>query len=220
MTARAAERAQTLGEEAANAISHGTGFMLAVAALPVLVVHNAEHGSAINIVASCVFAVTMMLMYLTSTLYHALPTGGAKALLNRLDHATIYLFIAGSYTPFALGALHGGWGWTLFGVAWGAAALGVTAKLLNRLQHPLLSTGLYIAMGWIVLLAAGPLMRHMSAAGIAWLVAGGVCYTLGAGVYLFDNRVRYAHFVWHLFVLAGSACHFFAALWHAQPVRA
>jgi len=155
-------------------------------------------------------------LYLASTLYHALPAGRAKAWLNRFDHAAIYVFIAGSYTPFTLGVLRGAWGWTLFGIVWGVAAFGVTVKLLNRLQHPLLSTGLYVAMGWVAVVASVPLLARMPAAGLAWLVAGGLSYTLGAVVFLLDNRVRYAHFVWHLFVLGGSVCHFFAALWFAR----
>ena len=211
------DRPQTRGEEVANSISHGIGFLLAVAALPALVsACVARGGQAINVVAVCVFAATMMLLYGSSTLYHALPAGRAKRVFNKLDHAAIYLFIAGSYTPFALGALHGGWGWALFGVVWGLAVLGTLAKLFNLLRHPLWSTGLYVAMGWLVVVAAVPLIERVSSAGLTLLVAGGLLYTLGAVVFLFDSRVRYAHLVWHLFVMGGSACHFFAALWHAQ----
>lgn len=213
----AAVRDQTLGEEIANAISHGLGFLLAVASLPILVLHAARAGTAVNVVAASVFAGTMILLYLTSAIYHAVPASRAKVWLNRLDHAAIYLFIAGSYTPFSLGVLRGGWGWTLFAIVWSAAALGVTIKLLDRLKHPLWSTALYVAMGWVALVAAGPLIERMAPAGLAWLVAGGLSYTLGAVVFLLDHRVRYAHFVWHLFVLGGSVCHFFAALWHAVP---
>ncbi|RQO55944.1 hemolysin D [Paucibacter sp. KBW04] len=208
-------RNQSFGEEIANAISHGLGFLLAVASLPILAYSAAQQGETRNVVAACVFSVTMMLLYLVSTLYHAVPEGRAKLWLNRLDHAAIYLFIAGSYTPFALGVLHGGWGWTLFALVWASAAIGVTAKMFNRLRHPLWSTGLYLAMGWLVIIAMGPLIGRMDSAGLAWLVAGGLAYTLGAVVFLLDHRIRYAHFVWHLFVLAGSACHFFAALWYA-----
>jgi hemolysin III len=214
--AQLADRPQTLGEEVANAISHGIGFLLAVASLPILITFTAREGHAVDIVATSVFSVTMMLLYLVSTLYHAVPEGRFKTVLNRLDHAAIFLFIAGSYTPFVLGVLHGAWGWSLFGVVWGLAALGATAKLLNRLSHPILSTGLYVAMGWVAIVAAGPLLNRMPAAGLAWLVAGGLAYTAGAVVFLFDSRIRYAHFAWHLFVLAGSGCHFFAALWYSR----
>lgn len=208
-------RPQSLGEEIANAVSHGLGFLLAVASLPILVWQAAQRGGALDVVAVSVFAGTMILLYLISALYHAVPDPRTKAWLNRLDHAAIYLFIAGSYTPFTLGVLQGGWGWSLFGVVWGAAAFGVTVKLLNRLKHPLVSTGLYVAMGWVAVVAAGPLIDRLSPAGMAWLVAGGVSYTLGALVFLVDHRVRYGHFIWHLFVLGGSTCHFFAVLWHA-----
>ncbi len=213
------ERPQTLGEEIANAISHGLGFLLAIASLPILVAMAARHGTALNIVAVSVFSVTMMLLYLSSTLYHAIPNGRLKNLLARVDHAAIYLFIAGSYTPFALGVLHGATGWALFAAVWAMAAAGIAVKLMDMLKHPLWSTGLYVAMGWSALLAAGPLIHAMPATGLLWLLAGGVAYTLGAVVFIFDSRARYMHFAWHLFVLAGTTCHFFAALWYATPAR-
>lgn len=209
------ERAQTFAEELANAVSHGIGFLLAVASLPILVVFAGERGTA-SVVGAVVFAVTMMLLYLSSALYHALPSGRAKLLFNKLDHAAIYVFIAGSYTPFALGALRGGWGWTLFGLVWGLAALGVLAKTFDRLRHPGWSTALYLAMGWLVLIAAGPLVERVAFDGVVLLVAGGLAYTVGAVFFLLDSKLRYGHFVWHLFVLGGSACHFLAALWHAR----
>jgi hemolysin III len=213
------ERPQTLGEEIANAVSHGIGFLLAVASLPLLVVVAARHGTAVNVVAVSVFSATMIVLYLVSALYHAAPEGRVKAFLNRVDHAAIYLFIAGSYTPFALGVLHGAWGWTLFGAIWAMAAAGVAVKLLNLLKHPLWSTGLYVAMGWFAIVAAGPLVHAMPWAGLAWLLAGGLAYTAGAVVFIFDSRVPYLHFAWHLFVLAGTTCHFFAALWYAAPAH-
>ena len=209
---RVEERAQTLGEEVANAVSHGIGFLLAAASLPVLVQFASRQGGTANVVAASVFSVTMMLLYLVSTLYHALPAGRAKHWFNRLDHAAIYLFIAGSYMPYLLGVLRGPWGWTLFGIVWGVAALGVVAKLFNRLRRPLWSTGLYLAMGWVALVAAVPLFERLPAAELTWLVAGGLAYTLGAVVFHFDWKLRYGHFVWHLFVLAGTACHFVAVL--------
>ncbi|SIQ67446.1 hemolysin III family protein [Pseudacidovorax sp. RU35E] len=208
-------RDQTLGEEIANALSHGLGALLAMASLPILVQQAAARGRTAEVVGASLFAGTAIVLYLVSTLYHALPAGRAKLWFNRLDHASIYLFIAGSYMPFVLGVLRGTWGWTLFGIVWAAAAVGVAAKLFNRLQHPLWSTGLYVAMGWVAIVAAVPLVERMSGAGLAWLVAGGLSYTAGAIVFLFDSKLRYAHFVWHLFVLGGSVCHFFAVLWHS-----
>lgn len=208
-------REPSFGEELANALSHGVGFVLAVAALPVLVYDAAVRGSAANVVGASLFAGTAIVLYLVSTLYHAMPPGAAKRWFNRLDHASIYLFIAGSYMPVLLGVLPGPWGWSLCGVVWSAAALGMAAKLLDRLKHPLWSTGLYVVMGWVALIAAAPLVERMAPAGLMWLVAGGLSYTAGAVVFLLDSRLQYAHFVWHLLVLGGTTCHFFAALWHA-----
>ena len=215
-TATPADRPQSLGEEIANALTHGLGFLLAVASLPILVWQAQRLGGAADVVGAAVFAATMVLLYGVSALYHALPAGTAKRWFQRLDHAAIYVFIAGSYTPFTLGVLGGPWGWSLFGVVWAAAAFGVAVKLLNRLRHPWVSTGLYVAMGWVAVVAVGPLVERMPPAGLAWLVAGGLSYTLGAIVFLLDNRVRYAHAVWHLFVVGGSVCHFFAALGYAR----
>ena len=218
MTSRFDERPQTVGEELANSLSHGLGFLLAVASVPILVTFAAQRGGAANVVGACVFSVTAMLLYFASTMYHALPAGPAKRVFYVLDHSAIYLFIAGSYTPFTLGVLHGGWGWTLFGLVWGLAAIGVLLKSFDRLRHPGWSTGLYVAMGWLVLIAAAPLIEHVATEGLLWLLAGGLAYTAGAVVFLFDSKLRYAHFVWHLFVLGGTTCHFFAALGYASSL--
>lgn len=215
-TARIIDRPQTLGEEIANAISHGLGFLLAIASLPILVWHAGRQGTAVDVAAVSVFAGTMILLYLVSTLYHALPVSRAKHWFARFDHAAIYLFIAGSYMPFNFGVLRGAWGLTLSGIVWAIAAVGVVVKLLNRLKHPLWSTALYVAMGWVALVAAAPLTQRMPGAGLAWLAIGGLSYTVGAIVFLFDNRLRYVHFVWHLFVIGGSGCHFCAVLWYAR----
>ncbi len=209
-----AERAQTLGEEIANSVSHGVALLAALAAVPFLLM-SAWPLSVASFVGAVVFAATMVLLYLTSTLYHALPAGRAKRVFLKLDHGAIYLFIAGSYTPFALGALGGPWGWTLFGLVWSMAALGITLKVFDRLQHPWLSTGLYLAMGWLVLIAVVPLVRHVPAAGVALLVAGGVAYTAGVVFFMLDSRWRYAHAVWHGFVVAGTSFHFFAVMGYA-----
>lgn len=208
------ERAQTLGEEIANSVSHGLALLAALAAAPVLIM-AASRLHAANIVGAAVFAATMVLLYLASTLYHALPAGRAKRVFYKLDHGAIYLFIAGSYTPFTLGRLGGAWGWTLFGVVWGLAALGVALKAFDRLSHPWLSTGLYLAMGWLVLIAAVPLVERVPATGLALLVAGGLAYTVGVVFFVLDSRLPYAHTVWHGFVAAGTAFHFFAVLSYA-----
>lgn len=209
-----APRPQSLGEEIANSVSHGIALLAAVASIPFLV-GAVRHFGAANVVGASVFAATMVLLYLTSTLYHALPAGRAKRVLLKLDHGAIYLFIAGSYTPFALGALGGPWGWTLFGLTWSLAALGVTLKAFDRLSHPWLSTGLYLAMGWVVLIAVGPLVEHVPTPGITLLIAGGVAYTAGVTFFALDSRLRYGHAVWHGFVMAGTGFHFFAVLGYA-----
>ena len=209
------DRPQSVAEEAANSLSHGIGLLLALAFTPVLVVTTVRQGQAQNLVGVSIYAFTMVTLYLSSTLYHGLPQGRAKRVCEKCDHSAIYLFIAGSYTPFALGALHGMWGWTLFGLIWGIAALGITLKTLDKLSHPLLSTGLYLAMGWLVIIAAVPLLERVGAAGVVWLVAGGIAYTAGAVFYLTDARLKFGHFVWHLFVMAGTTCHYIAVLWYS-----
>ena len=198
-----------------NGLTHLSGAFLALGGAVTLIVLGALRADPWRVTSFAIYGATLFFLYLSSTLYHA-TRGRAKEIFRKFDHAAIYLLIAGTYTPFALVTLNGPWGWSLFGVVWAAAAVGVTAKLLDRLRHPLWSTGLYVAMGWVALVAAVPLVERMSAEGLAWLVAGGLSYTAGAVVFVFDTRLRYAHFVWHLFVMAGSACHFSAALWHAM----
>ena len=209
------ERAQSPGEELANSISHGVALLSAVIAVPFLIFASARHGTAVNIVGTSVFAATMVLLYCASTLYHAMPHPRAKSLLKKLDHGAIYLLIAGTYTPFTLGVLGGPWGWTLFGLVWSMAALGVTLKAFDRLSHPWLSTGLYLVMGWLVVIAAVPLVERVALPGVALLVAGGLAYTAGVVFFMLDTRLRYAHAVWHGFVIAGTGCHFFAVLGYA-----
>lgn len=157
----------------------------------------------------------MILLYLASSLYHALPAGRAKRVFLKLDHGSIYLFIAGSYTPFTLGALGGPWGWTLFGLVWALAAVGIALKSFDRLEHPWLSTGLYLAMGWLVVIAAVPMFERIPLPGIALLAAGGLAYTLGVVFFMLDSRWRFAHAIWHAFVIAGTGFHFFAVLHYA-----
>lgn len=205
------ERTQSPGEEIANSISHGVAFLAAVAAAPVLVLSAARHDGAARIAGASVFAAAMVLLYLTSTLYHALPRNRAKRVFQVLDHAAIFLMIAGTYTPFTLGVLRGTWGWTLLGLVWGLALAGVVLTAAGGVRYPKLTTGLYLAMGWLILVAVKPLWLRMPSSGLIWLGAGGIAYTVGV-VFYAANRVRYSHFVWHLFVITGTTCHFFAVL--------
>ena len=208
------ERTQSLGEEIANSVSHGVGLLAAVAAAPVLVLSAVRHDGAARIAGASVFAATMVLLYLTSTLYHALPGNRAKRVFQVLDHAAIFLMIAGTYTPFTLGVLRGTWGWTLFGLVWGLALAGVVLTMTGGARYPKLTTGLYLAMGWLILIAIKPLWLRMPSSGLFWLFAGGIAYTVGV-VFYAAKRVRYSHLVWHLFVIAGTACHFIAVLRYA-----
>jgi len=208
------ERPQSLGEEIANSVSHGVALLAAIVGAPFLIVAARDFGAA-HIVGVSVFAATMILLYLTSTLYHALRPGRLKSLFRKLDHGAIYVFIAGSYTPFALGALGGPWGWTLFGVVWALAVAGIVLKACNLLSHRWLSTGLYLVMGWLVLFAAVPLAQRVPLPGIELLVGGGVAYTAGIVFFMLDSRLRYAHAIWHGFVAAGTSLHFFAVLNYA-----
>ncbi|MFY9316371.1 MAG: hemolysin III family protein [Burkholderiales bacterium] len=208
------ERPQSLGEEIANSVSHGVALLAALVAVPFLL-SSIGHLGVANVVGASVFAASMVFLYLVSTLYHALPAGRAKRVFLKLDHGAIYVFIAGSYTPFTLGVLGGPWGWTLFGLVWSLAVLGVTLKSFGRLSRPWLSTALYLIMGWLVLIAFVPLIERVPKAGVALLVAGGLAYTLGVVFFMLDSRLRYAHAVWHGFVAAGTGCHFTAVLGYA-----
>jgi hemolysin III len=204
-------RPASIAEEVANSISHGAGLLAALAAAPFLIGSAAERGTTAGIVGASVFSVTMVLLYLTSTLYHALPSRRAKRVFRVLDHAAIFLLIAGTYTPFTLGVLSGGWGWTLFGLVWSLAVAGVLLEAVGNLRFPRLALGLYVAMGWLVVIAIKPMWQLMPGWGLFWLAAGGVAYTAGVGFYA-AKRLRHHHLVWHLFVIAGSACHVVAVL--------
>jgi hemolysin III len=210
-----AHRPQHLGEEIANSIIHGAGLLASVAAIPILVLAAVAQRDPWQVIGGAIFGATLVLLYLASTLYHALPESEAKGVMRVLDHSAIFLLIAGTYTPFMLGVLRGPWGWSLLGTIWALALFGVIAKWMLRFRFPRLSTALYIAMGWLIIVAIHPLVTHISAAGLAWLVAGGVCYTAGVAFYATDTRLRYGHALWHLFVIAGSACHFVAVLRYA-----
>ncbi|OGU24643.1 MAG: hemolysin D [Hydrogenophilales bacterium RIFOXYD1_FULL_62_11] len=211
----APKRTQSRGEEVANSLSHGLGLVAAVVASPFLITHAARHGDTGFLVGVSIFAATMVLLYLASTLYHALPVGRAKRVFRIIEHSAIYLLIAGTYTPFTLGVLRGAWGWTLLGLVWGIAVAGVTLKALSRMTHPVLSTGLYLLMGWLIVIAAHPLSARVPVSGLLWLIAGGLAYTVGVIFFALDSRLRYGHFIWHLFVMAGTTCHYCAVLGYA-----
>lgn len=211
-----APREYTLGEEIASSITHGLGALAAVAALAVLVVASASRGSARHVASTATFGTTLVLLYLASTLYHAVQEPALKRRFKILDHMGIYLLIAGSYTPFALVTLQGRLGWWIFGIIWGIAILGVALEAfwVHRPKWAMVAT--FVGMGWIIVVAMGPLAASLARPGLWLLVAGGVAYTLGTMFYLL-KRVRYMHAVWHLWVLAGSACHFFAVLGYVVP---
>ena len=207
-------RVQTVGEEVANSVSHGIGLLGAITATPFLVAAAMNRGTVASVVGVSIFAATMMLMYLTSTLYHAVPNPRAKQVLRILDHNAIFLLIAGTYTPILLGVMYGTWGWVLFGLVWGLALAGIILKTASGHKYHHVSMIIYVAMGWIVVIATKPLIEAMPPWGIFWLVLGGWFYT-GGIVFYRNERMRYAHTIWHLFVLAGTVSHFIAIIGYA-----
>ena len=217
MTDAAVELAprQTVAEEVANGISHGVGLALAITATPILIIGATRGGSVWNIVGVSVFATSMILLYLASTLYHAIPHERAKRIFRVLDHGAIFLLIAGTYTPFTLGIMRGPTGWTLFGLVWSMAVFGLTMKAIFGAHHRWLTVPLYLVMGWLAVIAAPHILFRMPFAAIALLLAGGVAYS-GGVLFFRAHSLRYSHFAWHLFVIAGTACHFFAVLWYSS----
>lgn len=199
-------------------MTHGAGLTASLIGLPFLVWVASIRGDARQVVACTVFAASLVILYAASTLYHALPVSRAKQILRVIDHVAIYILIAGSYTPFALGVLRGGWGWGLFGVIWGLAIVGVFHKTVLGFRLPRLSTLMYLGMGWVAIVAIGPLTRALPIGGLALLLAGGLFYTAGVVLYVRDH-LPYRHTVWHLFVLAGSGCHYAAVLLYATAGR-
>ena len=203
------KRPFTVGEEIAHSVTHGLGAALSVAGLVLLVVRAVASGDPWRVVSFAIFGATLVLLYTASTLYHALTPARAKSVFNVLDHAFIYLLIAGTYTPFLLVSLRGPWGWSLFGVVWGLAIAGGVFKVWFTGQFRLVSTLLYIGLGWLCVIAVKPMLANVPPAGLGWLLAGGVAYTGGSVFYLWRG-MRYHHAIWHVFVLAGSLCHFVA----------
>ena len=220
-------RVQSRGEQLANSLTHGLGLLFSVVALPILLAAASGSGDAWRVGAAAVYGTTLVLLYGASTIYHgalarfhAAPNARVETVLQRLDHAAIFLLIAGTYTPFVLVPLRGPWGWSLFGVVWGLALIGVALKTLFGARQRTLSTVVYVLMGWLMVIAIGPLAAQVGPAGLGWLFAGGLLYTGGVAFYAWDRRLRYGHALWHLCVLGGSVSHFCAVLWYALPVRA
>ncbi len=201
--------ATSFREEVANALTHGIGAAVALVAGAVLITLTAVHGDGWQLAGAIVFCVALFVLYLASTLYHAIPHPVAKARLKVFDHCAIYVLIAGTYTPFTLIGLRGAWGWSLFAVIWTLAVAGVVFKLFFTGRFKLVSTLIYIAMGWLVLVAIVPMTRALDAWALGWLFGGGVAYTAGTFFYM-SRRIPYAHTIWHSFVIGGSACHFLA----------
>ena len=212
------EPKQTLGEEIANSVTHGAGLGLAIAGLVLMVWKAATSGTAWHIVSASIFGATLIIMYLASTLYHSIQHEKIKKALRLFDHSAIFLLIAGTYTPFTLVTLRGAMGWTLFGIVWGLGVVGIAYKLLARgdYKREWLSLSLYVGMGWAAIIAIEPLFEALPAGGLAWLIGGGAAYTGGVLFYALDHK-RWFHPVWHLFVLAGSVCHFFAVFEYVLP---
>ena len=205
-------------EEIANTITHGIGLLLSIAGFVVLLVLAALRGTAWHIVACSIYGATLICLYTASTLYHAVISPRVKRALRIFDHSAIYLLIAGTYTPFLLVSLRGPWGWSLFGVIWGLALVGVLFKFWFVERFAILSTAVYLAMGWLVVIAAKPVITHLPLTAIIWLLAGGLAYT-GGVIFFAAKRIPYNHAIWHLFVLAGSICHYFAVLSTVIPPR-
>jgi len=206
----------SLAEEIAHAITHGVGLLLSIAGLIVLIVLASLRGDAWHVVSVSVYGATLVLLYSASTFYHALPAPRAKSVFRTLDHAAIYLLIAGTYTPFMLVNLRGGWGWALFGVVWGLAVLGIVLEAVAKQRVRILSVVLYLGLGWLVAIAVKPLVQSVEPGGLVLLVAGGLAYSVGVVFYSW-KRLPYHHAVWHVFVMAGSLFHFFAVLLFVIP---
>ncbi len=205
--------ALSIGEEIANSISHGLGLILAIIAVPVLVISATRIGSTHFTVGVSVFGATMIVLYLASTLYHSVTHQSAKRFFRLFDHSAIFLLIAGSYTPFTLGVLRGAWGWTLLAIVWCLAIAGIVIKAFPRTRHSWVCMVLYLVMGWLAIVAIKPILELVPVPGILLILAGGFAYMGGLGFFA-ARSLRYSHFIWHLFVLAGTTCHFFAVLWY------
>ena len=207
-------RPLSVREEIANSISHGMGLILALVAVPILVLSAMRAGDVQLIIGVSVFGATMVVLYLASTLYHSITHEPAKSFFRLFDHCAIFFLIAGTYTPFSLGVLRGPWGWTLLGIVWTLAAFGIAVKTIAGTRHSWLTMVLYLLMGWLAVVATKPILATVPLPGILLILAGGIAYTSGLAFFA-AQRLRYNHFIWHLFVIAGTTCHFFAVLWYS-----
>jgi len=205
-----ARREQTRGEELANSISHSVGLFAAIIAIPFLLIKISDEDDTVLFVGVLIFACAILFQYASSAIYHALPQGHSKRVMRMIEHSAIFVLIAGTYTPFTLGILRDSWGIALCILVWALAVIGVVLKSSNRLFHPQLSNALFLLMGWLIVVAVKPMMESVPLAGLLWLLAGGISYTVGVIFYAASSRVHYAHFAWHLFVMAGTVCHFIA----------
>ena len=212
------ESRYSFAEEIANSVTHGIGVGLSIAALSVLVTFAGLFGDAWRVVSFSIYGATLILLYLASTFYHSFQSPRVKEIFRVLDHSAIFLLIAGTYTPFTLVNLRGGWGWTLFGLIWGLAICGILLEVFFMDRFKPLSMAIYVGMGWLVILALKPLLAAVPMGGMIWLGIGGLTYTLGVIFYLW-NRIPFNHAIWHLFVLGGSVCHFFCILFYVLPVN-
>ena len=204
----------SLSEELVNAVSHGIGALFSVAALVLTLVLSTWKGNVWGVVSSAIYGGTLIILYTMSTLYHSFKVNNAKRVFRIIDHCSIYLLIAGTYTPYTLVSLRGPVGWTLFGVVWGAAILGIIFNSIDMNKYKIISMISYIAMGWVIVLAAKPLYESIGFSGIFWLLLGGVLYTVGAVFYVIGKKRRFSHSIFHIFVLLGSLCHFFSILFY------
>ena len=204
----------SLAEELISSISHGVGACLSIAALVVGLVLSVIYNNAWCVVSVAVYGSTMILLYTMSTIYHGLRPNSGKKVFRVIDHCSIFLLIAGTYTPYTLVTLRGPLGWTIFGIVWGAAALGITLNAVNFKKYAIFSMICYLAMGWAIVLAIKPMLAKLEVYGLVFLLLGGVAYTVGAVLYLIGRRKKYIHSVWHFFVLAGSIMHYFSILFY------
>ena len=206
----------SIAEEIAHSVTHGVGVLLSIGALVVMVTFSSLYGDAWHIVSTSIYGTTLILLYTASTLYHSIPHQKAKQILQRLDHAAIFLLIAGTYTPYTLVNLRGEWGWILFTLVWAIAIAGMVLELVVKKRYKRLSLSLYLGLGWLVIVAIKPMLSSVETGGLLLLLAGGLCYSFGVIFYVWKN-LTFNHAIWHLFVLAGSALHFFSVLFYVIP---